>query len=542
MKKSKNSLAILGLLLFTFIPSVKADIGSITIASTTLEAGETKTLNIGLPSNIQSTDGYITSNDPSCVKVLNVTSQNGSGNYFMAIDLTGNALKNAGTVTIKGLKNCETILTISEANLVTTSEIEGTTHYFTSGKIKVNGPVEETKTEVIEEKKEEVNSQVKEETQVINENTNTVEENSSSESSTSQSNDNSTNVAVETKNEIKSEEYKNNNSSQTNKKDNNKTKVNNEIIAISNKSNNNKLDSLSVDGYDIKFSSDTLEYSISVSNDVGTIDVTYKASDNNASVSLQGNKDLKVGENTVSVTVTAEDGSKRTYIINVFKASDPSKVYDTDNNLLSITPSIGTLSPKFSKDTLNYIIYLPFEEETVTFETVLSNADKASVEIIGPANLVVGDNKYILKVRAESGDIKEYTIIVRRANIFSTSDNNYLKSIVLENGELIIDNKSVSFDKNISTYYYKSGENFSYKFLVEDNNATTKVFENDKTITIVVTSANGETRVYTLIPYKSNTIKYIILVVIGIIIGYLLRVLYFQIKKSNKKKKLVNEE
>ena len=113
MKKKVNYLLIL-LMVVSLIPVKIYAVGDITLDSATLEVGETKTLTIGLPAGIASADGTITSDDPTCVSVEAVTSPSGSGNYFMAITMTAAALADAGTVTIKGLKNCSTTFDISK--------------------------------------------------------------------------------------------------------------------------------------------------------------------------------------------------------------------------------------------------------------------------------------------------------------------------------------------------------------------------------------------------------------------------------------------
>lgn len=91
------------------------------------------------------------------------------------------------------------------------------------------------------------------------------------------------------------------------------------VVKVYPKSTNNYLSKLEIEGYEIDFNKDTLEYSIKVSSDVETLDITAIAEDASARVNIYGNSNFKEGENKVTVVVTAEDGSERTYTITVDK-------------------------------------------------------------------------------------------------------------------------------------------------------------------------------------------------------------------------------
>ena len=54
-------------------------------------------------------------------------------------------------------------------------------------------------------------------------------------------------------------------------------------------------------------------------NSVKSLNLDIVLNDENASYVVEGNKDFKVGENTVNIKVTAEDGSTRNYTIKVNK-------------------------------------------------------------------------------------------------------------------------------------------------------------------------------------------------------------------------------
>lgn len=88
-------------------------------------------------------------------------------------------------------------------------------------------------------------------------------------------------------------------------------------------SGNNNLSSLSISPGTLSpgFSAGTTSYSASVSNATTSVAVSATAADGKARVAVWGNTGLSVGNNTVTVQVTAENGSKKTYTINVNRAA-----------------------------------------------------------------------------------------------------------------------------------------------------------------------------------------------------------------------------
>ena len=137
------------------------------------------------------------------------------------------------------------------------------------------------------------------------------------------------------------------------------------VVKVYPKSTNNYLSKLEIEGYEIDFNKDTLEYNIKVSSDVETLDITAVAEDSSARVNIYGNSNFKEGENTVTVVVTAEDGSERTYTITVDKEAkkevvkeEETKEEENGNNqlektiiiILIILVIIGLLYLIFKKD------------------------------------------------------------------------------------------------------------------------------------------------------------------------------------------------
>ena len=99
-----------------------------------------------------------------------------------------------------------------------------------------------------------------------------------------------------------------------------------------NYSTNNNLKSLSVEGFDFEFDKNKTEYSISVPNETTSVKIGATAEDGKARVNGIGDFEVKEGDNVIEVVVTAENGDKKTYKLNVVVAeATPIEVTVGDN-------------------------------------------------------------------------------------------------------------------------------------------------------------------------------------------------------------------
>ena len=94
------------------------------------------------------------------------------------------------------------------------------------------------------------------------------------------------------------------------------------------KSSNNDLTSLSIEGYEISptFNKNITNYTVTVPYGTEKIQINAYKEDNKASISGDYIKEVKEGENKFDVTVTAENGDKKVYTINVMVDSKPIEV------------------------------------------------------------------------------------------------------------------------------------------------------------------------------------------------------------------------
>lgn len=195
---------------------------------------------------------------------------------------------------------------------------------------------------------------------------------------------------------------KKNNSSNSNKNNSNNS-------TASNKSSNNLLDSLTINNAKMSptFSKDVTSYSITVPKDVNKLDLDYKLSDSKASVKVVGNDNLKSNKNNVvEIIVTAEDGSTKTYTLNVSFSSGSSS-----NKLASLEVKESSLYPKFDSDVNEYKIKLKKNVSKLTIDAIAKDKN-SKVEIIDNKNLNKNNSVVLVKVTDKNGFSNYYKLKV----------------------------------------------------------------------------------------------------------------------------------
>ena len=125
-------------------------------------------------------------------------------------------------------------------------------------------------------------------------------------------------------------------------------------------SSDSLIKSLIIKGYEIDFDPHKFDYAIKVKNSVKSLDLEVILNDSNASYEVIGNENFKVGENTVKIVVTAEDGSTSTYTIKVDRKKASEEVEQEENKsskaviiILIVLVIIGLI----------YVIFKDDEEE-----------------------------------------------------------------------------------------------------------------------------------------------------------------------------------
>lgn len=163
------------------------------------------------------------------------------------------------------------------------------------------------------------------------------------------------------------------------------------------------------------FNKNTKEYTANV-KDVTQLTVNATASDSNASIQISDNyKNLQKGENTITVQVTSEDGSKKSrYTIKVNLELTPS-----EEELMKANANLSGLEIKdqkieFNQDEVKYYLDVPYDVKALEINATAVNPN-AQVAISGADKLIVGKNTVNIVVTAEdTTTTKTYSIMVTR--------------------------------------------------------------------------------------------------------------------------------
>lgn len=187
------------------------------------------------------------------------------------------------------------------------------------------------------------------------------------------------------------------------------------------------------------FQKDKTEYSVEVPEDVEEIEVYAEASNSKAQVTGTGKVQLKKGENKLIVQVTSEDGTTKTYTIEVTRGgTEATATNNADDGfgLSSLEVNGLTLTPNFKTGTYEYTIDLTEDLSSLDLEAIATDED-ATIEILGNENLQLGENTITILVRNEKTDeTATYQIIVNK-NLSAEEKMSWLKPSTWGREEII---------------------------------------------------------------------------------------------------------
>ncbi|MBE6157792.1 MAG: cadherin-like beta sandwich domain-containing protein [Firmicutes bacterium] len=291
-------------------------------------------------------------------------------------------------------------------------------------------------------------------------------------------------------------------------------------------STNNNLSSLSASGTSFSFNANTTTYNLTVdSNTTSTYISAQPASDVTVSGDL-GTKNLSYGNNVFKIYVKSASGATKTYTLNITRPDNRS----SNANLKSLSISNGKIS--FNKSTTTYNVTVDSDISSTKISASLE--DSRSGYAVGYAPRTVkldyGTTKAQIKVVAQNGNTKVYTINITRPKKSSNSDNdkdkksntsnntksdsktkssdNKLKSLTLSSGVILFNSDKLSYDvevpNNIDSIKIE-GDTSNSKATVKGL-GTTNLKVGTNVVKIVVTAENGDEKTYTLnITRKEDT-------------------------------------
>ena len=175
---------------------------------------------------------------------------------------------------------------------------------------------------------------------------------------------------------------------------------------------NNDLESLEIKNYSIDFDKDKTNYTVIVEDTVDKIEIVAKAVEPSAKVKIEGNEALEAGTNTVTITITGEDNTTKTYTISVIKKSKEAETQNNTSNVYLEKLEIKGYKIDFDKKVDYYNVKV--DGDTKKLEIKATAADnQASVTINGNRDLK-NKSKIEIVVSALDGSKKTYIINVEK--------------------------------------------------------------------------------------------------------------------------------
>ena len=211
------------------------------------------------------------------------------------------------------------------------------------------------------------------------------------------------------------------------------------------------------------------------------IGVTVITKDKYAQVEISGNEDLQAGENTVTVTVTAPDGTVEEH---------------------TFTANVAVLSGDFSIESLSVwgqeygdgeMVEVPAGTKAVRVG-VITTDPMATYTIEGAEDLQPGDNTVTITVIAPNGDDGTYQLLVKVLSVQENTDTG-VESISVA-GNDVADGDVVTVDAGIRGVEVLVVTSDPFATFTVSGNSPLEPGEN--TVEIVVTAGNGDSATYSV--------------------------------------------
>ena len=293
---------------------------------------------------------------------------------------------------------------------------------------------------------------------------------------------------------------------------------------------NNNLQSLSVSPGPLvpAFAASAVSYTVNVASTVASVAVTAQPQDAGATVSINGqpttNQSVSLNaagsSMAIPIVVTAVSGSQNTYIVTVNRTA-----LGGNNNLRGLTVSPGPLAPAFTASIVSYTVNVA--STVASFAVTAQPQDAgATVSINGQPttnqsvslNAAGSSTAIPIEVTAPNGSQKTYTVVVNRAAIVLSGNNN-LSALAVSAGAFV-----PAFAATTTSYGLtvpNSTADTTVTATVADSTATLTINGSPATsgvaapsialavgqnsITIVVTAGNGARNSYTVTITREDT-------------------------------------
>jgi hypothetical protein len=211
-----------------------------------------------------------------------------------------------------------------------------------------------------------------------------------------------------------------------------------------------------------------------------SVAVTAIPSDSAASVVVTGATNLVLGDNTLSVVVTAEDGTTTTSTV-------------TLNVLANDDTSLATFEYDGSEVANGDEFELDSDVTSVDI-TAVPTTNLSTVEIIGADALVPGRNIVKVQVTAQDTSVATYRLFFNVAAAVDTS-----LEVFLVNGVDATTNDSIDLPYGTTRVNVKvTTTDPTASFIVTGDGRLTPLEEGDNELSLIVTASSGDSETYTI--------------------------------------------
>ena len=187
------------------------------------------------------------------------------------------------------------------------------------------------------------------------------------------------------------------------------------------KSSNANLSNLGIKPNDFSgFTPNKTEYDVTVPDDVDSIQIYATLQDSKAKILGTGTKDLNYGLNEFTITVTAEDGTTKDYILNITRGGEEENTENVSeeylgNGLASLNIENLELSPSFDTNIYEYTVKYIGEKTNLDI-TAEATDPYYLVEVTGNEDLQEGENLITILVSDPDGEnIATYQVTVNKS-------------------------------------------------------------------------------------------------------------------------------
>jgi len=209
----------------------------------------------------------------------------------------------------------------------------------------------------------------------------------------------------------------------SNTNNNTPTNTNNNSTTTTKKSSNANISKLTLSVEGLSFKSAQTTYNVKVGEAVENITVGVTLAHKKATYTVAGNKNLKAGNNLIKIVVTAEDGTKKTYKINVEKEGN---LEESSADLANLIIEDMTFETPFNATQTEYRgSKMKYKASLNVLPYTVS--EKATHEVIGNENLKEGENTIIVRVTSfDKTNTVEYKVTFE---MLSTKETNALQVV-----------------------------------------------------------------------------------------------------------------